>query len=57
MYGVVARIKTDPSRAVLPFDSREQARATAEHIRSEGPLAGELVDLENVDSYDVLYRT
>jgi hypothetical protein len=39
------------------FDSQEDARAAAERIRSQGPLAGELVDLENVDAYEVLYRS
>jgi hypothetical protein len=43
--------------AVLLFDSQDHARAATERIQSQGPLAGELVDLENVDTYEVLYRT
>jgi hypothetical protein len=42
---------------VLLVDSQDHARTAAERIRSQGPLAGELVDLENVDAYELLYRT
>ena len=43
--------------AVMQFESEEDAHAAAERIRSQGPLAGGLVDLQSVDTCEVLYQT
>jgi hypothetical protein len=42
--------------AVMQFVSEDDARAAAERIRSQGPLAGHRVDLERVDACEVLYQ-
>jgi hypothetical protein len=47
----------DRGTAVLLFESEEDARAAAERIRSQVPLAGGRVDVENINTYEVLYQT
>jgi hypothetical protein len=47
----------DRGTAIMQFESEDDARAVAERIQSEGPLAGERVDLQSVDACEVLYET
>ena len=50
-------LEGDRGIAVMLFESEETARSAAERIRSQGPLAGALVELERVDAYQVVAQT